>query len=127
MENVEAISEGNSTKSPGTNENTSKVMPPPTVLTSEANLICLQSELKSVLSREFLFRKTATGTRVTTKSMMDYNATQNCLTMKNLHVFTFYTKADKTVKALIRHLPDNTSAEDTIVALQEIEYDVISV
>jgi hypothetical protein len=61
-ENAERGSEGNSTKTPGTNEITGKGRPPPTVLTSEANLVCLQREVKSVLSEEF-FRNTATGTR----------------------------------------------------------------
>jgi hypothetical protein len=34
---------------------------------------------------------------------------------------------DKPVKAVIRHLPDNISAEDITVALQEIDYEVISI
>jgi hypothetical protein len=85
-----------------------KDRPPPIVLKPEANLICLQRELKRVLSWEF-FRSTATGNRITTKSIVDYNAIK-ILTKKNLHSFTFYTKADKQVKAVIRHLPGNTSA-----------------
>jgi hypothetical protein len=40
---------------------------------------------------------------------------------------TFYTEADKLVKIIIRHLPGNTSAENTTVDLQETDYDVISV
>jgi hypothetical protein len=44
-----------------------------------------------------------------------------------LNFFTFYTKADKPVKAIIMHLPGNISAEDITVAIQEIDYDVISV
>jgi hypothetical protein len=43
---------------------------------------------------------------------MDYNAIQKFLTEKNLHFFTFYTKEDKPVKADIRHLPGDVSAED---------------
>jgi hypothetical protein len=127
MENAETGSERNSTKTPGTNENTDKGRPHLLVLTSDANLISLQRELKSVVSGEFLFRNTATGTRITTKSMVDYNATQKLLTEQNLHFSTFYKKADKPIKAVITHLPGNTSAEDIIVALQEIDYDVISV
>jgi hypothetical protein len=37
MKNAEAGSEGNSTKLPGTNENTGKRRPPPIVLTSMAS------------------------------------------------------------------------------------------
>jgi hypothetical protein len=53
--------------------------------------------------------------------MVDYNAIQNFLTEKNLHLFTFYTEADKPVKAVIRHLPGNISADIT-VALLDIDY-----
>jgi hypothetical protein len=47
--------------------------------------------------------------------------------MKNFHFFALYTKAHKLVKAVIRHLPGNTSAKNITVVLQEIDYDVISV
>jgi hypothetical protein len=41
--------------------------------------------------------------------MMDY---------KNyFHFFIFYPEADKPVKASIRHVPDNISAEDITVSL----------
>jgi hypothetical protein len=76
---------------------------------------------------EFFFRNTASGTRITTKNMADYKATQNLLSQKNLPVFTFYTKGDKPVKAVIRHLPSNTLSEDITVALQKLGYEVISV
>jgi hypothetical protein len=48
--------------------------------------------------------------------MVNYNAIQKFLTEKSLHFFIFYTKTDKSVKAVIRHLPGNTSAEDITVA-----------
>jgi hypothetical protein len=50
MENVEMGIEGNSTKTPGTNESLGIGRPPPIILTSEANLISLQRGLKSVMS-----------------------------------------------------------------------------
>jgi hypothetical protein len=115
MENEELGNEGNSTKTP------------PIILTFEANLISLQRELRSAVTGEFFLRNTATGTWITTKSMMDYNAIQKFLTEKNLHFFTFYTKADKPVKAIIRHFPGNISAVDITVALQKIDYNIISV
>jgi hypothetical protein len=55
------------------------------------------------------------------------NAIQNFLTEKNLIFFLFYSKADKLVKAVIKHLPGNASAEDTTVVLQKLDYDVMSV
>jgi hypothetical protein len=48
-----------------------------------------------------LFQATATGIRIKTKSIVDYNAIK-MLIKKDLY-FTFYTKADKPVKAFIRH------------------------
>jgi hypothetical protein len=90
-------------------ENTDKGRPPPIVLTSEANLLSPQKDLKTVVTGEFFFRNTASGTRITTNNMADYKATQNLLSQKNLPFFTFYTKGDKPVKPVIRHLPSNTS------------------
>jgi hypothetical protein len=71
MENVEKDSEENFTKIPGTNEGTHESRPPPIILTSEANMICLQREIKRVVGGEF-FRNTATGTRITTKRRVAY-------------------------------------------------------
>jgi hypothetical protein len=59
--------------------------------------------------------------------MMDYDTIQILLTEKNIHFLALYSKADKTVKAVIRPLPGDTSAKDITVALHDIDYDVISV
>jgi hypothetical protein len=82
--------------------------------------------LKAVVTREF-FRNTASGTRITTKSMADCKTIQNLLSQKGLPFFAFYTKGDKPVKAVIRHLSNNTSSEDITVDLQELGYEVYSV
>jgi hypothetical protein len=126
MEVAEPGSERNCTKTPERNESPSNAMPTPIALTSEANLISLPRELERAVSEQF-FRNTATGTRITTTSMVDYNAIQTFLTEKNLHFITFYTEEEKRFKAVIRHLPGNISVNDITVALQEIAYDVISV
>jgi hypothetical protein len=60
---------------------------------------------------KFFFQNTKTGTRIRTKSEVEYNAIQKFLTEKKRHFFTFYTKTDKPVKANIRQLPGNTSEE----------------
>jgi hypothetical protein len=65
--------------------------------------------------------------RITTKNMVHYNVIQKIPHLENLRFFTFYTKADKPVKVVIRDLPGSISAEDTTVALQEIDYDVINI
>jgi hypothetical protein len=58
----------------------------------------------------------------------DYKAIQNLLSQKGLlPFFTFYTKGDKMIKAVIRHLPNNSSSEDITVALQVLGYEVICV
>jgi hypothetical protein len=56
MENAETGSGRNSTKTPGTNENSGKGRPPLILLTSETTLIKLQRELKSVVGGELLLR-----------------------------------------------------------------------
>jgi hypothetical protein len=58
--------------------------------------------------------------------MADYKAKKNLLGQKDVPFFTFYTKEDKPVKAVIRHLPSNTSPEDITVAFQVLGYQVIS-
>jgi hypothetical protein len=72
MANVDTCGEGNSTKTPGTNESTGEGLPPPSVLllTSEVNLISLQRELRNAVSVES-FRNIATGTLVIPKSVVD--------------------------------------------------------
>jgi hypothetical protein len=78
MEGAEPDNEGSSS-TPQDKEKLDKDSPPPIVLTSEANLISLQKELKSIVSEEFFFRNTATGTRITTKNLADYKAIQTLL------------------------------------------------
>jgi hypothetical protein len=113
-------------ETPSSDNNLENGRPPPIVLASEVNFLTLQRVLKAVVTGEF-FRNTASGTPITTKSMADYKTTQNLLSQKGFPFFTFYTKGDKAVKAVIRHLPNNNSSEDITVALQEMAYEVISV
>jgi hypothetical protein len=77
------------------------------------------------VSGEVSFQNTATGTRITTKSMADYTI-QKFLPEKNLHFFTFYKKTDKPVKSIIRYLPGNTCTVNITVAPHDIDYDSIS-
>jgi hypothetical protein len=103
-----------------------KSRPPPIILTSEANQISLQKQHRSVVNRKF-FHNTATGIQITTKNMADYRLIQTSLANKGYPYFTFYTKAEKPIKAVVRHLPTNTSSEYITVALQELGYEIISV
>jgi hypothetical protein len=101
--------------------------PPTIVLTSIVNLIQLQKQLKGVAKDNFEFRNTRNGTRVVTKNMVDYQAVKNYLNTQSLPYFTFYPKSQKSIKAVIRHLPHNTPAEDTAEGLGDIGFVVISV
>jgi hypothetical protein len=91
-------------ETPSSDNNLEKGRPPPIILTSEVNILSLQKDLKAVVTGEFFFRNTAFGTRITNKSMADYKIIQNLLSHKGLPFFTFYTKGDKPVKAVIRLL-----------------------
>jgi hypothetical protein len=42
-------------------------------------------------------------------------------------VLTFYTKHNRLIKSVIRHLHANISAEGITVILQEIDHDVVNV
>jgi hypothetical protein len=50
--------------------------------------------------------------------MPDYKTIKKLSSQEDLPFFTFYTKGDKPVKAVIRHLTNNTSSEYITVALQ---------
>jgi hypothetical protein len=101
--------------------------PPPIVLTSEENLIRLQKKLKSICKGSFEFRSTRNGTRVVTKEMADFAAIRSYFDSQNLHYFTFFPKSQKPIKAVIRHLPLNTPAEDISDGLVNLGFDIISV
>jgi hypothetical protein len=117
MEGAEVCDERSSS-----NDNPDKGRPPPLVLSSEANILSLQKDLKTVVTGEFFFRNTASGTRITTKSMADYKATQNLLSQRGLTYFTFYTKGDKPVKLSL-----GICRITLLPKTQELGYEVISV
>jgi hypothetical protein len=63
--------------------------PPPIVLTSAANLIQLQKQLKGVAKHNFEFRSTRNGTKVVTMDMVDYQAVRTFLDTHSLSYFPF--------------------------------------
>jgi hypothetical protein len=85
--------------------------PPPTVLTSTINMIQLQKQLRSVVTR----------------GMADFQSVKSHFATNNLSCYTFYPKSEKPMKAVIRHLPYNTPAEDISDGLLSLGFDVISV
>jgi hypothetical protein len=87
--------------------------PPPIIPTSAANFIQLQKQLKCVAKQAFEFRNTKTGSRVITKDLMDFQAVKLHFQSNNLSFYSFFSKSEKPIKAVIRHLPPiNTPAED---------------
>jgi hypothetical protein len=58
--------------------------------------------------------------------MADFSAVKAYFTSENLSFYTFFPKSQP-VKAVIRHLPSVTPAEDISEALTELGYDVVSV
>jgi hypothetical protein len=87
----------------------------------------LQKQLKNVVKNDFEFRSTRNGTRIVTRGMVDFQTIKSHLEENNLSFFTFYPKAEKPIKAVIRHLPQNTPASDICEGLVSLGFDVISV
>jgi hypothetical protein len=59
--------------------------------------------------------------------MADYSAIRSHFESNNLHYYTFHAKSQKPIKAVIRHLPLSTPAEDILDGLVSLGFDVISV
>jgi hypothetical protein len=59
--------------------------------------------------------------------MSDFSANRKYFEQENLPYFTFFSKSEKPVKAVIRHLPMNTPAEDVSDGLVDEGFDVIRV
>jgi hypothetical protein len=101
--------------------------PPPIILTAKIKLIQLQKQLKNVVKADFEFRNTRNGTRVITKGMADFEAVKSHISNNNLSYFSFFPKSQKPIKAVIRHLPPDTPAEDICEGLVNLGFDVLSV
>jgi hypothetical protein len=101
--------------------------PPSVVMTSTTNLIRLQSDLKDHVKGQYEFRNTRNETRIVTKEIADYSAMKFYLEKNNLQHFTFSTHSEKPIKAVIRHLPPDTSAEDISNSLEDLVFNVINV
>jgi hypothetical protein len=87
----------------------------------------LQKQLKVVVQQVFEFRNTKNGTRVITKDLVDFEAVKLHFQSIHLSFYSFFPKSEKPIKAVIRHLPNNTPAEDITEGLGDIGFDVVSV
>jgi hypothetical protein len=59
--------------------------------------------------------------------MADYSATKHHFEQNSLHFHTFHAKSEKSINAVIRHLPGDTPAEDISNELVALGFSVISV
>jgi hypothetical protein len=101
--------------------------PPPIILTSAVNLIQLQKQLKGVVSEDFEFRSTRNETRVITRGLADFQSIKSYFDNQSLQYYTVFPKSEKPIKAVIRHLPYTTPAEDISDGLVSVGFDVVSV
>jgi hypothetical protein len=101
--------------------------PPPIVLSSAVKLTQLQKQLIDVVSENFEFRSTRNGTRIIRRSMAGFESVISHFDSQNLSYYSFFHKSEKPIKAVIRHLPLNTPAEDISVTLVSLDFDVVSV
>jgi hypothetical protein len=85
--------------------------PPPTVMTCTTNLIRTQSDLKVHVKGKSKVRNTLNETCIIVKEM-DNSAIKSYPEKSNLHYFTFFLNSVRRTKAVICHLPPDTSAED---------------
>jgi hypothetical protein len=87
----------------------------------------LQKHIKGIVKGNFEFRNTKNGTRALTKGMADFSAIKSFSLSKKISSYSFFPKSHKSIKAVIRHLPSNTHAEEIYEALLELGFDAISV
>jgi hypothetical protein len=80
-----------------------------------------------VVSEDFEFRSTRNGTRVITRGMADFQSIKSYFDNHSLQYYTFFPKSEEPIKAVIRHLPYTTPAEDISDGLVSLGFDVVSV
>jgi hypothetical protein len=120
--------ESSGTENPQEETTTDKTGRPPQIeITAAPKLLQLQNFIKGVVKETFELRNTRNGTRVLTRSLVDFAAVKSYLETHNLPYFTYYPKSLKSIKAVIRHLPTNTPAQDISDGLIDLGFDIISV
>jgi vacuolar-type H+-ATPase subunit I/STV1 len=97
------------------------------VLTSAINLMKLQRQIRDIVEGNFEFRNTRSGTRIVTKEMENFSSIKKHRESTNRSYFTYFPKSGKHIKAVIRHLPSNTPAQDICDGLTDLGFDIISV
>jgi hypothetical protein len=73
------------------------------------------------------FCSTRNGTRIIVRGMADFQSVKSHFDSQNLPYYYSFPKSKKPLKAVIRHLPHNTSAEDISDGLVSLGFNVVSV
>jgi predicted 3-demethylubiquinone-9 3-methyltransferase (glyoxalase superfamily) len=59
--------------------------------------------------------------------MAYYSAMKSYIEKNNLHYITFFPNSETPIKAVIRHLPPDTPAEDNSNSVEDLGFNVINV
>jgi hypothetical protein len=80
-----------------------------------------------VVKENFEFRSNRNGTRVIKRGIADFQSVKSHFFANNLSYYSFYSKSQEPMKAVIPHLPHNTPAGHISDGLVTLEFDVIGV
>jgi hypothetical protein len=86
-----------------------------------------EAYMRDIVTGYSELRNTRSETRIVTRERADFSAIRKHLDNNNLSYFTFSPKSEKHVKAVIRHLPTNTPAQDISDGLMGLSFGIISV
>jgi len=126
LETEEAAENKGEEEGSGNSQGNGKERPPPIIITAQINLLNFQGEIKAIKKVSFELRNAKDGTGVVTREMADYLAIKKHLEQKKAPFYTFHPKSEEPIKAVIRHFPGNTPAEDIARELQALDFSVIS-
>jgi hypothetical protein len=101
--------------------------PPLLEQTIAPNLMKLQKHTRDIVTGNFEFRNTRSGTRFVTKEMADFSAIRKNLYNNNLSYFTFFPKSEKPIKSVVRHFSSNNPAQDITDGLVDLGFNIVSV
>jgi hypothetical protein len=100
--------------------------PPPIMMTSNTNLIRLQTDLKDHVKGEYEFRNTRSRTRIIAKEMVDYSAMKPYLEQNDLRYFTISPNSEIPIKAAISRRPSDMLTENISSSLENLGFNVIN-
>jgi hypothetical protein len=67
------------------------------------------------------------GRKYSQRKIVDYQAVKSLFENANMSYYAFYTKSQKLIKAMVRHLPQNTLSEGKSDGMLDLGFAVVSV